>query len=203
MPFLERLLPDKVFNIQLQVNIMQLSKWSHEIVSLTLVAAVFVIAFSNSVLFTGMIVSERNESMQPELMPLGEGCEYVDVPYTENVCTDEKYNYTITQERFINSRYGYEHVCIGAVFLKNDDMGAGTWTIGYIFEINNETFRADSVSNYIMPGKETPFVFEHLCEENTTFGGTYFIESEPAKTMCGPATMFKKEVKCGITEVAG
>ena len=128
---------------------------------------------------------------------LSEGCEYVDVPYTENLCTDYKYNYTITHEKFLNSRYGYEHVCTGVVTIEPTH-GAGNWVLSYVFEIDGQTYKDDNITNYIMPGKPGRFIFEHLCEENTEFNGVYIIEEEPMMTICGPGTMYKKEIKCGL-----
>jgi hypothetical protein len=180
---------------------MRFSKWSHEVVLLVIVIAVFAIAFSNSAQFTGMIVSDQQESpSNEEVLPsLEEGCKYVDVPYTENACTEYQYNYTIRYEQFLNSRYGYEHVCTGVVWIDNHD-AAGWWEVSYIFEIDGATYKAENDRNYILSGESGRFIFEHLCEEGTEFDGIYYIEEEPIKTICGPITKYKKEVKCGLQE---
>ena len=179
---------------------MQLSKWSYEIVALVFVTAVFVIAFSNSAEFTGMIVSETEESSQEELPLLGEGCEYIDVSYTENVCTDDVFAYSITREQFLNNRYAIEYVCTGIIMLKNEDIGPGTWKLGYVFDIEGKTYEAEPIFKYIESGQTESFRFEHACEEDTEFNGVYFIIEQPTKYMCGPVTKLKKEIQCGFQE---
>ena len=185
---------------------MQFSKWSHEIIAVVLVAAVFAIGIGNSPQLTGMVINVIDEPqdtvekiIEDEIL-LGEGCEYVDIPYTENVCTDQEFEYSIKLEQFLNSRYAIEHVCTGVVRLKNEDTGPGRWKIGYVFEIDGEYYQADPITNYIESGKEGVFKFERMCEEDTEFDGVYYIIEQPTKYLCGPIAKYKKEIKCGLQE---
>ena len=129
---------------------------------------------------------------------LEEDCEYVEVPYTETVCSDFFYNYSIKHEKRLRPRYGIQWICEAIVMVKNEGPGPGIWEMYYIFEIDNRTFKSDLDVNYIEPGQEVPFIFQRVCEEDTDFGGTYFFEKEPSKKTCGPITKYKKEVKCGL-----
>ena len=177
---------------------MRLSKFSHELIAMVFVAAVFVIALNNSQ-FTGMVISEADDKeIIPQEESLEEGCEYVDVAYTENVCVETEYDYTIKSDQFLNSRFAMEHICTDVIMITNNDNGAGTWKLGYVFEIEGQTYQTEPISQYIMPGEVGRFRFERSCEEDTAFDGVYYIIEEPLKQICGPITKYKKEIKCGL-----
>jgi len=186
---------------------MRLHKWSLEVISIVIVAVVFVVAAGNSSQFSGMLVLDE-EPLSPEEhaqelaqefkeeASLEEGCEYVDVPYTESVCTDYYFNYSIRHEKRLRQRYGMQWICEAIVWLKNEGPGPGIWEMYYIFEVDNKTYKSELDVNYIDPEEEIAFIFQRVCDEDTDFDGTYFFEKEPFKYVCGPITKYKKEIKC-------